>query len=409
MSARAADEPLDDQEGRVLEPTAVLALGAPDRPKPSHGGRVAPQPPTGAGTKGQPPAPAPHLITVGDIPGLSPRRWRGKERREGEVPAANVDLVDRLPRHPVGQDWPTVAAWLQSRKAVTTRRDYLHCVAAFLRWLGLAAPGVGLLEVTEDTLVAYKDQISTRTGAAAQLLTRGQPLGSCAVAQRISALRSLYAYAVRRHVIDHDPAVYVDPPETPRDGKTPTLRKQDAVALMDGAEAIAAKYREDAAAVALLLNIGLRTGELEAMPVGAFVWDGGHFVARFRIKGGRTIPVPIVPRVRLLIEPLLEGRKPWEYLLQHPDGRPWDRDRVKAATRRAARAADLPPAVVKMLTPHVARATLVTLLRAADVPPEKIEELTGQSPATVARYDHSGVRMDGHPAYRAGGILSGDG
>ncbi|MEU8310640.1 tyrosine-type recombinase/integrase [Actinomadura sp. NPDC048955] len=337
---------------------------------------------------------------MGDIPGLSPRRRRG----EGEVPAANVDLVDRLPRPPAGQEWPTVAAWLQSRNTVATRRGYLHCLAAFLRWLQIAVPGAGLWVVTEDVLVAYKDQILTGTGHAAQLLKGGRPLGASTAAQRVSALRSLYAYALRRHVIDYDPAVFVDPPETPRIGMTPALAEHEATDLMDGAEAIAGDHPLDAAAVALLLNIGLRTGELEAMPVSAFTWDGGHFVARFRVKGGKVLPVPVVPRVRLLVEPLLRGRADHEFLLQHPDGRPWNRGRVTTALRRAARAVDLRPG---QLTPHVLRATVVTLLSAAGVPPNKIHELTGHaSVATLQRYDHAGVQMDGHAAYLASGLLS---
>lgn len=386
----------------MLEPSAILPRGTipPAGPEPAAPAPAAPDRPAvpGAAAGHREPPPAPRVLSVGEIPGLSPRRHRG----QGEVPAANVDLVDRLPRTQV---WPTVVAWLQSHKSVVTRRGYLHCLAAFLRWLEVAEPGTGLWEVTEDVLVSYKDQIITGTGPAVHLLRGGRPLGASTVAQRVSALRSLYGYAYRRHVIAYDPAVFVDPPETPKVGMTPALSQRDAVALMDGAEAIAAKHPQDAAAVALLLNIGLRTGELEAMPVSAFAWDGGHYVARFRIKGGKMLPVPIVPRVRVLLEPLLEGRDKHEFVLQHPDGRPWNRGRVTTAMRRAARAAGIRPG---QLTPHVLRATAITLLLAAGVPPHKVQEMVGHSDArTTKRYDHSGTNLDGHAAYQAGSILSG--
>ncbi|WP_443107313.1 tyrosine-type recombinase/integrase [Actinomadura sp. 3N407] len=391
----------------MLEPTAILPRGVTppghSEPRPAETSEPATpdRPAPGADPAGRekPSAPTPRVLTIGDIPGLSPRRRRGI----GEVPAANVDLVDRLPRPQV---WPTVAAWLQAQKSLVTRRGYLHCLTAFLRWLEAAEPGMGLWDVTEDVLVAYKDQISARTGPAVHLLKGGRPLGASTVAQRISALRSLYAYAYRRHTIRYDPAVFVDPPETPKVGMTPALAEQDAVALMDGVEAIADRHPLDAAAVALLLNIGLRTGELEAMPVRAFTWDRGHFVARFRVKGGKTIPVPVVPRVRVLLEPLLDGRGRDEFLLQHPDGRPWNRGRVTTALRRAARAANIRP---DQLTPHVLRATAITLLLAAGVPPHKVQELVGHSdPRTTKRYDHSDTNLDGHAAYKAAGILAGD-
>lgn len=412
--------PAHGDEGRVLEPTAVLPRGTapPDPGEPPPPGPP-PAPPAPAGRPGSPvpggtasaaaaPPPAPRVLSVGEIPGLSPRRRRGPGRSVGEVPAANVDLVDRLPRPPDGHDWPTVAAWLQSLNAATTRRGYLHCVAAFLRWLELAAPGTRLLEATEDDLAAYKDQISSGSGAAARLLKNGRPLGVYTVAQRISALRSLYAYALRRHVIDRDPSLYVDPSRTPKIGLTSALSLPEADALMSGAEAIAAQDRQDAVAVALLLHLGLRTGELEALPFSAFDWDRGHRVARFRVKGGKVLPVVIVPRVRALLEPLLRDRAGEDYLLQYPDGRPWNRDRVTTALRRAARAAGFSAEQVDALTPHVLRATAVTLLLGAGMTPHKVAELTGQSLQTVLRYDRSGIDLNQHAAHHLARLLAGD-
>ncbi|WUI02803.1 hypothetical protein OHR68_13650 [Spirillospora sp. NBC_00431] len=53
--------------------------------------------------------PAPLLESVGDIPGLSPRRGRGDgDTTAGEVPGADVDLVDALPapaRRRPGRPW----------------------------------------------------------------------------------------------------------------------------------------------------------------------------------------------------------------------------------------------------------------------------------------------------------------
>ena len=46
------------------------------------------------------------------------------------------------------------------------------------------------------------------------------------------------------------------------------------------------------------------------------------------------------------------GRAKAEYLIQHPDGCPWDRGRVTTALRRAARAAGLPASTVDELTPQ---------------------------------------------------------
>ncbi|MFB4271619.1 hypothetical protein [Nonomuraea sp. GTA35] len=70
------------------------------------------------GQTGEPPLPPPRPLvdSVGDIAGLRPRR---RARDGGEVPGADVYLIDALPRaddEPMpGQraSWPTVAAWLR--------------------------------------------------------------------------------------------------------------------------------------------------------------------------------------------------------------------------------------------------------------------------------------------------------
>lgn len=372
-----------------ITPTAIIpAASAPPR--------VLTPPPSAIAT------PTPLLESVGDIPGLAPRRRRGDG---GQVPAADVDLVDALPRTGPGASWPTVAAWLQSARAATTRRARLADVAAWLRWLSAAAPGVSLWTAGEDAVVSYRDQIATGSGAAAGLLRGGRPLAASSVARRLSSLSSLYEYAVRRHVIRGNPAEYVDRPEVASVGTTPALSRDEASALLGGAEALAARYPVDAAAVALLVSVGLRAAEIENLVVGRIGTDSGHTVMRFRVKGGKVILVPLPPRVVTLVEPLLDGRDASDLLLTREDGRPFDRWRATTALRRAARLAGIDPA---KLTPHVLRATAATLLLDAGVPGELVQALLGHaSLVTTQRYDRGTRKLDGHAAYRLASILGG--
>ncbi|MFB4271438.1 hypothetical protein [Nonomuraea sp. GTA35] len=110
-----------DEADDVLVPAAVWHPGA-NTQAPStatlagsgaHGGGGA----AGAfGQAGEPPPPAPLVDSVGDIAGLRPRR---RARDGGELPGAEVDLIDALPRTDDGPipgqraGWPTVAAWLR--------------------------------------------------------------------------------------------------------------------------------------------------------------------------------------------------------------------------------------------------------------------------------------------------------
>ncbi|MFC3986629.1 tyrosine-type recombinase/integrase [Streptosporangium jomthongense] len=341
--------------------------------------------------------PAPMVGTVGEIAGLSPRRARGDG---GEVPAADVDDIDAL----ADPAWSTVAAWLKAAKAVTTRRTRLADTAAFLRWLAVEAPGVGLLTATEDHLTHYRDTIATGR-ARAGLRRPGTPLSAATVARRVSSLSSLYGYAVRRRVIAANPADPVERPEVSTVGTTPARTVEEAAALLDGAETIAARHPADAAAVALLGVCAVRVGELVSLTVGSVTVDAGHTVILFRRKGGKTDRIPVPPRVRALLEPLLAGRAPAEPLLARADGRPFDRWRTTTALRRAATAAGVDPT---KLTPHTARATAATTALDAGVPLSDVQELLGHaSPVTTKRYDRGRRKLDAHAAYRMAALLAG--
>lgn len=297
-----------------------------------------------------------------------------------------------------------MAAWLRAGKTATTRRTRLADTAAFVRWLELAAPATGLWRVTEDVLVAYVDELGTATGAAAWLNRGGRPLAPATIARRVSHLSSLYRYATRRHVITRNPTEHLERPEVSRDGATPALTRGEAGALLSGAHTIADRYPADAAAVALLVGIGLRAAELENLTVDRIGTESGHTVIRFRVKGGKSVRVPLAPEVRVLVDPLLDGRADADLLIVREDGRPFDRWRQTTALRRASRAAGIDPA---RLTPHVLRATAATLLLDAGVPIELVQQLLGHaSPVTTQRYDRGTAKLAGHAAYQLGGLLS---
>ncbi|QFG22867.1 tyrosine-type recombinase/integrase [Actinomadura sp. WMMB 499] len=388
-----------DEPGGVLVPSALVRPG---------GGTGA----GSAGREGEPPVlapppaalarPAPLLESVGQIAGLSPRRRRGDG---GEVPGADVDLADALPRTGERASWPTVAAWLQAGRSAATRRARLADLCAFLRWLEKAAPHVGLWDVTEDTVVAYRDQIAAGTGAAAGLNRGGRPLAPSSVARRLSSLASLYAYALRRHTVAANPCQHVERPEVGGAGATPARPLAEATALLDGAEAIADRYPVDAAAAALLICTGLRAAEVCGLTAGRITDDSGHRVLRVRVKGGKTLAVPLPPRVRVLLDPLLDGRAGHELVFVREGGRPLDRWRLTTALRRAACAAGVDHT---RLTPHVLRATAATLLLDAGVPVDRVQAMLGHaSPVTTQRYDRGEDRLDGHATYRLSSLLGG--
>ncbi|MFD0480387.1 site-specific integrase [Nonomuraea thailandensis] len=130
----------------------------------------------------------------------------------------DVDRVDAL--EPAA--WHAAVTWLQDQDTAETRRTYLGCLSGFLVWLNTldaARRPAGLLTVTEDHLKAYKDDaLSGRLRHGVR--KPGTPLSAATVAKRITALRSFFHYAHRRRATGHNPAMYVEPPPTPRTGRT---------------------------------------------------------------------------------------------------------------------------------------------------------------------------------------------
>ncbi|MDP9868272.1 MULTISPECIES: hypothetical protein [Streptosporangium] len=171
--------------------------------------------------------------------------------------------------------------------------------------------------MSEDHLTHYRDGIGTGS-ARAGLARPGVALTPATVAHRLS---SLYGYALRRRLTAVNPVNLADPVERPEVsivGTTPARTVEEATALVDGAETISAAYPADAAAVALLSVCAMCVGELVALTVSSVAADAGHHtVILFRRKVDR---MPIPPRVRALLQPLLDDRSPSESLFVQADG-----------------------------------------------------------------------------------------
>ncbi|WP_329082464.1 hypothetical protein [Streptosporangium sp. NBC_01469] len=239
---------------------------------------------------------------MGQIAGLRPRRQRGDG---GEVSAAAVDRVDALEK----EAWPVAAAWLNDSTAASTRQTRLEALAAFLLWLEGAAPGLGLLAVTEDHLVAYQDAAATGTLSAGVRIP-GKPLGPATVAKRINNLKSFYRYARRRKVIADNPAEAVSVPPVSRKGSTLPLSRTEQIALRDGVMKLALIDPARAAAVALGAALGARAGSLQHLTVGDITEQpdadghGTHTIVTIRVKGGTHHKLPVPPATAALIAPL---------------------------------------------------------------------------------------------------------
>ncbi|MCK2219056.1 hypothetical protein MF672_035465 [Actinomadura sp. ATCC 31491] len=328
---------------------------ASDAPGPqAHPGPRAPEPSGGDATPATPALPS-GVTSVGDLPGLRPRR---KPRDGGEAPAADVDLVDALDP----QTWRVVAAWLHDKPSAATRQVALQVMASFLRWLPEAEPDVELLAVTGAHLEAFCE--AARRGSIAR--TPGRPLTSKTVSRKRAALLSFYSFAWRCGVVRHNQVAGPRITRARRPGTARTLGADERRLLRKGVARLHADGRTtEAAAVALLELTGAAVEALAGLtrqdvrsvpdgptsqPVVVTVNHGRDDVTAFLVS----------PLVRPLLRILCTSRPLGEPLLRRPDGRALDAGWLGSALTEAALAGGVPEERARLLTPAMLRATDVT-------------------------------------------------
>ncbi|MEV0353311.1 hypothetical protein AB0H88_46815 [Nonomuraea sp. NPDC050680] len=288
------------------------------------------------------PASDPAPVGVGQIPGLRPRLRPGDG---GEVPAADVDLVDALdPR-----TRRTVTAWLREKASAPQRQTRLRVLASFLRWLHTAEPALDLLTATEAQLDAY-----CYTALTTGVRTSGKPLTRTTVIRRRATLASFYAFARLSGADRSHRGLTGTPPLTPAERRL----------LRTGAGRLADEGRwAEALAVALLEATGASVEALAALTAHDVRPSApADRLTLITLRDGRDgiVAFPVSPEVRHLLRALCASRAPGEPLIRRDDGRSVDLEWIGAALTDAALAAGVRGQRAQLLHPHLLRARTVT-------------------------------------------------
>lgn len=290
------------------------------------------------------PASDPESASIGQIAGLRPRL---RPRDGGDVPAADVELVDAL--DPLTRQ--VVTAWLRDNSSAPQRQTRLRVLASFLRWLYATEPALELLAATDAQLDAYS-YAALITGVG----TPGKPLARATVIKRRATLASFYAFAWRYGAVRPRRDVTGAPPPTPAERR---LLRKGVMRLADDGR------WDEALAVALLEATGTSVEALAALTahdVHPLASDGR--LTLITLRGGRDgiVAFPVSPEVRHLLRALCDSRAPGEPLISRGDGRGVDAEWIGAALTDAALAAGVRRQRANLLRPHLMRAITVTEL-----------------------------------------------
>lgn len=278
-----------------------------------------------------------------------------------------------------------LAGWLLAYDNARTRDEYgrhwrawaAHCVAH----------GVDPMAATRGHVDAYARYLGAAGYAPAT------------VALRLTAVASLYRYAVQEGWLPRNPCAHVRRPKVSQESPRLGLDRDQARAVLAAA---AQGHSRDLALVTLLLLNGLRVSEAINAQVTDVATLRGHRVLTVVRKGGRVAQVPLAPRTVEALDRHSGGREAGPLILGQ-EGRALTRSGAARIVRRVAKAA----VVEHRISPHSLRHTFVTLSLEAGVPLHVVQDGAGHAdPRTTRRYDRARHSLDGHATYALTGFLA---
>jgi site-specific recombinase XerD len=227
-----------------------------------------------------------------------------------------------------------------------------------------------------ETVLAYAGHLMDERSAAPRTLRR-----------RMACLRGFYKDAVRSGALERSPFAELEM-QLPRARSLPRALGRGEARLL----AAAARRRADgagaegrfAAAVLLMLSVGLRVGELVALRPGDYDPDSGGLHVRGKGRRERRVFVVDAPLARRLAGFAAGSDHP---SLFGPAAGAWTTQAVRRELRAFAAAAG----IARRVTPHMLRHTCATLLLEDGVDLRVLQRLLGhENIATTALYAHVG-------------------
>lgn len=199
------------------------------------------------------------------------------------LPDADAVLVDAF----------ADAAWAEQGLARRTLDSYRSDLAGFARWRD--GRGGGLAGADRAALFDYLAQ-RTRDGYSAR-----------SNARLLTALRTFYAWLLRRGTREDDPTALLEPPKLPR-SLPKALPEAQVEALLAAPDVATPEGLRDRAMLELMYACGLRVSELVGLPANGVNLRQG--VLRVTGKGEKTRLVPLGEEAQHWLQRYLDAARP---------------------------------------------------------------------------------------------------
>ena len=198
-------------------------------------------------------------------------------------------------------NWEAVALdWLGNMRSDKTRKTYLEAWKDFLAFVEKPPAAV-----TQSDLIAYKTHLKTDVSP----LT-GRPYSQSTVNLRLSAVSSLYTFAVERGLRADNPVEGVKRESITPYGKATWLSPEEGedLAFVDAIDQTTDQGRRDYALILCYLTGGFRVSELASLTYGSLRRQGRRLLVTYRRKGGEVEEVALALEAAEALDRYLAGR-----------------------------------------------------------------------------------------------------
>jgi integrase/recombinase XerD len=278
--------------------------------------------------------------------------------------------------------------WLANFSSQNTRDAYQRSVASFIATIGINSPDE-LYEVKQAHVLAWRASMEK------------SDLSQATIANRLSALSSLYKHLTDEQLTPSNPAAGVRRPKTGNAGigagKSPTLSKRQVRLMLDTPDTNTIQGLRDRALLHIYFYVGARCSEPANLKVKDFGYDAEFPILNLTIKGNKTNSVAINLECAKAIREYLDlsghSVDANAYIFQpvkngKPDT-PLSRVQFYRLFDRYARKAGIEIRAY----PHMARATMITAAFEVGCSGEAIQRTVGHASITTTEgYNHTATK-----------------
>lgn len=183
------------------------------------------------------------------------------------------------------------STWLTNFISERTRTTYRKAITEFAAFAELETSD-DLYDVDSTMVLAWREHLIA------------MQLSNNSVANRLSALSSLFRHLCDKQIVQTNPVIGIKRPKTSQKGVTPSIANQLVRQILDDSDdrllnaktaTAALTAARNKAILHVLFFLGPRVSEVVSLNAGDIVADGEYTVVKLTVKGGQAHRVPAPP------------------------------------------------------------------------------------------------------------------